>query len=72
VFRLIESPETLRDLVLQTRIHVEKAREIAGDLQSATERTLRRVEETERRILESDGVIDDCRSIFSHEPIPGE
>jgi hypothetical protein len=71
VFRVIESPETLRALVLQTRIHVEKAREIAGDLQSATERTLRRVEETERKILASDGVIHDCRSIFSCEPVAG-
>jgi hypothetical protein len=64
VLRVIDQPDSLRVLVQRSKTQVEKSREISAGLQTATERTLRRVKETERRIVESDTLIDDYRSSF--------
>jgi hypothetical protein len=66
VFRPTDSPETLGVVLLQTRTRVEKAQELLGELQAATESSDRRVKETERRIIESDELIEVYRSSFSH------
>jgi hypothetical protein len=62
MLRAVDTPASLCKLVLQTRAQVKIAREALSELKSATQRTLDRVEQTEQRIRESDGLIDDFRS----------